>query len=298
MNAPVVLSRDSMDEIPGVGALRLLHGEERTEAEDILIARLGEGDGRAAAALAEAGCVRAIPALVEATAETEAPIMRVFAARALLDLGSDAGLPALVRMLRTHDGTGGDRASAARLLAESPAPDKELLLDVATTDPDSTARSGATHALLAVAGLDDEELTSGEVLLSIAGRLLSSLTTVRAGAAAELRAVLAGREAGRTAEELGLTWHADRDGPLGRFIDDLGGSGGDLRVEGLAELTGRERVLLENLVLLRLDTDRRAIRAAARLGVRRAIEPLREGLGSAKGRTREEILSALDTLTT
>jgi hypothetical protein len=50
-------------------------------------------------------------------------------------------------------------------------------------------------------------------------------------------------------------------------------------------------------VLLRLHADRRALRAAGRLGVLRAIEPLRELLGSATGPAREEIQSVLDSLT-
>ncbi|MFD1052126.1 hypothetical protein ACFQ1S_44415, partial [Kibdelosporangium lantanae] len=61
VTTPVTLSRDAMDEIPGVEAIFDLDGEEREEAEDILIAKLATGDGRAATALAEAYCVRAIP---------------------------------------------------------------------------------------------------------------------------------------------------------------------------------------------------------------------------------------------
>jgi HEAT repeat protein len=298
VNAPVTLTRDALDEIPDIGALYELDGEERIEAERILIAKLAENDGRVATALADAGCVEAIPALIEATTETAAPIMRVFAARALLRLGDYSGRTALVQMLRRHDGSGSDRGGAARLLAEFPDPDKEILLEAASTDPDSTARSQATDALLTVVGLDEDDTRWGEVLLSIAGRLLSSLSAVRDEAVAELRAILARWEAGETAEQLGLTWHADmRTKPLRRFVDSFESTKADFPIEGLRELTGRERVLLENLVLLRLHADRRAVRAAGRLGVRRAIEPLRELLGSAKGHAREEIKAVLDSLT-
>lgn len=298
VNAPVTLSRDAMDEIPNVGLLYDLDEEERLEAEDILIAKLATGDGRAAAALADAYCYRAIPALVEATSDTAAPTMRVFAARALLALDDRSGEAALVRMLRGHDGSGHDRGSAARQLAEFPNPDKELLLEVASTDPDTTARSQATRALLTVVGLDDEDIRWGEVLMSVSGRLLSSLSTVRAEAAAELRAVLARWEAGATAKELGLTWRAPaKNRPLRRFIDAIESDRAEFPVDGVAELTGRERTLVENIVLLRLDADRRAVRAAGRLGVSRAVEPLRELLGSAEGDARQEIQSVLDGLT-
>jgi HEAT repeat protein len=297
LNAPVALSRDSMDEIPGVGVLHELDGEERVEAEDLLIAELAGNDGRAATALADAGCHRAVPALVAATTEAAAPVTRVFAARALLALGDLSGRDALVRMLRTHDGSGTDRGSAAQLLAEFPDPDEELLLEVASTDPDGTARSQATSALLTATGLDDDDVEWGEVLMSVAGRLLSPLSAVRDEAAAELRAVLAGWRAGATAEELGLTWSADAEnGPLGRFLDSVDGAGEEFSTEGLHELTGRERTLVANRVLLRLHADRRAVRAAGRLGVRRAVAPLRELLASAEGPAREEIRAVLDVL--
>ncbi|MFL6123809.1 hypothetical protein [Actinophytocola sp.] len=62
VTAPVRLTRDSIEEIPHVGAIFDLVGEERIEAEDILIAKLATGDGRAAGALVEACCFRAVPA--------------------------------------------------------------------------------------------------------------------------------------------------------------------------------------------------------------------------------------------
>ncbi|MDF5754213.1 HEAT repeat domain-containing protein [Spongiactinospora sp. TRM90649] len=298
VNAPLVFTRDALDEIPGIGVFYSLGDEERIEAEDILIAMLARNDGRVAAFLAEAYCERAVPALIEATTEAAAPVMRVFAARALLEMDSQAGRPGIERMLRAHAGSGFDRGSAVRLLAEFPDPDLELLLDVAATDPDDIARSEATHAALSAVGLDDEELTSGEVLLSVGGRLLSSLPSVRNEALAELRAILAGWADGRTAEDLGLTWHLDRGNrPLHRFIDAFESRRPEFPLEGLLDLTGRERTLLENLVLLRLHADRRAVRAAARLNVHRAIEPLRELLPSAKGPAREEIETVLAALT-
>lgn len=55
----------------------------------------------------------------------------------------------------------------------------------------------------------------------------------------------------------------------------------DYALDGLAELTGRERLLVDNLLLLYLHLDPGAARAATRLGVRRAIERLRELLSSA-----------------
>ncbi|GAB3164147.1 hypothetical protein GCM10027258_85380 [Amycolatopsis stemonae] len=294
VTAPVGLTRDSLDEIPGIGVLFELVGEERGAAEDILIAKLATGDGRAAVALAEAGCARAIPALVEA-ASGAAPAVRVAAARALLDLGDRSGEPAVIRLLRAHEGTGFDRGAAVRLLAAFPGPDREILFEVMATDPDPTARSEATDALLTVVGLDDE-VRHGDVLLSAGGRLLSALTTVQSEALAELREIVAQWEAGETAEDLGLTWRSQNKA-VRRFADSIDSGRPDLRTHGLDEVTGRDRTLVENLVLLRLHADRRAVRAAGTLGVRRAVEPLRELLASAEGHARAEIESVLDVLT-
>lgn len=294
--APVRLTRESIEEIPDIGAIFDLVGEERIEAEDILIAKLATGDGRAAGALAEASCFRAIPALVEATSERVAPVMRVAAARALLELDDYSGEAAMVRLLRTHEGDGFVRGAAVRALTEFPDPDREILFEVALTDPDSTARSEATHALLVLVGLDGDEVLWGEVLKSVSGRLLSSLTTVQTEAMAELREIIARWEAGETAEDMGLTWYCDSDA-VRRLVESIDSGKADLSTHGLEALTGRERTLVENLVLLRLHADRRAVRAAGTIGVRRAVEPLRELLGSAGGHARAEIESVLATLT-
>jgi HEAT repeat protein len=298
VNTSVGFNRDVIDEIPNIGALRLLHGEERIEAEDILIAMLAKNDGRAANALADVGCSRAIPALTRATTAEAEPGMRVFAARALLNLGSRAGRPAIVQMLRTHDGDTLARSMAADLLTEFPDPDKEVLLTAALTDPDGSVRSAATNAALVVWGLNTQDTLHGEVLMSIRGRMWSSLSTVRNEALAELRAVLARLDAGETAEQVGLLWRADmRVKPLRRLVDALDRDTTDYPVHGLEDLTGRERTLVENVVLLRLHEDRRAVRAAGVLGVHRAIEPLRELHRTAEGHARTEIESVLAKLT-
>ncbi|SEF24445.1 HEAT repeat-containing protein [Amycolatopsis pretoriensis] len=291
VTAPV--TRDSLDEIPDIGALFDLVGQERLEAEDILVAKLATGDGRAAAALADAGCFRAVPALVEATLEAVPAATRVAAARALLELGDLSGEPALVRLLRTHAGSGYDRGAAVRLLAEFPDPDREVLYEVLSADPDPTARSEAVDVLLTLVGLGDDEVLWGDVLKSVGGRLLSPLTTVQTEALAELRAIVARWEAGEPIED--LTWRCDSEA-VHRLVDELDSAEPNLGTRGLATLTGRDRTLAENLVLLRLHADRRAVRAAGALGVRRAVEPLRELLGTAEGPARAEIESVLATL--
>jgi hypothetical protein len=298
VHTPITFNRDVIDEIPHIGALRLLDGEERTEAEDILIAMLANNDGRAARALADVGCRRAIPALRTATTDVAAPAMRVSAARALLNLGSHAGRPALERLLRDHVGSDTTRGSAAELLAEFPNPDKEFLLEVVLTDPHPAVRSSAFDAVLVVWGLASDDLRWGEVLLNIGGRVMSSLSTVRNEAVAELRTILARLDAGETAEQLGLLRQTSaRTKPLRRFVAAFDRDTLNYPVDGLLDLTGRERILVENFVLVRLHLDRRAVRAAGVLGVHRAVEPLRELHRTAEGHARTEIESVLATLT-
>jgi HEAT repeat protein len=298
VNTPITFNRDVIDEIPHVGALRLLDGDERIEAENILIAMLANNDGRAARALADVGCRRAIPALTTATTETAAPSMRVSAARALLALGSRAGRPALELLLRAHIGSDFTRGAAAELLAEFPNPDKEFLLEVVLTDPHHSVRSAAYDAVLTVCGLAGDDLRWGEVLLNIGGRVMSSLSTVRNEALAELRTILARLDAGETAEQLGLLWQTStRSKPLRRFVAAFDRDTLNYPVHGLLDVTGRERTLVENFLLVWLHLDRRAVRAAGVLGVHRAIEPLRELHRTAEGHARTEIESVLAKLT-
>jgi hypothetical protein len=287
-----------MDGYGGIWSLSGLTGDERIAREDVFVGMLAKYDGRAAAKLAEAGCVRAIPALIQATDASAPASMRVYAAAALLELGDYSGRAALVDVLRTNAGITSDRNIAVRRLAEFPDPDKEFLLEVALGDPDSIVRSEAVTALFTAYGLGDEEILWGAVLRGVSGRLLSSLASVRGEALTELRAILARWEAGENAQELGLTWHAgDQAEPLRGFLESLGGDDEDYPLDGLRELTGRERTLVENLVLIRLDKDAQAVRAAAHLGVHRAIEPLRELLQRAQDHSRAEIRSTLDSLT-
>jgi HEAT repeat protein len=298
VNASLRFHPDEMDDLPGARLLPLLEGEERIAAEDILIAKVERDDGRAAVALAEFGCVRAIPALVRAATESTERLMRVFAARALLRLGDESGRAAMVAMLRNPTDRVDERDDAVRLLAEFPEPDKSLLLEVALLDPHPFVRSSAVHAVLTACGLGDRVTSRGDVLLSIAGRMMSTLRSVRQEAFDQLREILARIDAGETASDLGLTARVDRDEePLYSFYQSIEGDQPDFPIAGLLDLPAPALLLVHNSILLRLDKDPRAVRAAGRVGVRRAIEPLREMLRSATGDERADIEAALAILT-
>jgi Leucine-rich repeat (LRR) protein len=292
-------SRDIVEVPRYLGSLHQLRGDEAVAAEDVLISALSTNNPRAASALADLACVRAVPALVEATSERATPLMRVAAAKALLHLGNTAGGPALVDILRTHDGDQEVRRDAANLLARFPHPDTDFLLEVACTDPDGGVRSSTFDAVLTAHGLADEGTRRGTVLSSIAGRLWSSLRAIRHEAHTELRMILRRWEAGATAEDLGLTWRwriGERDEAVEQLVDCFEDDQPDWPIDGLAERTGRERTLVENLVLLRLDKDHRAVRAAGVLGVRRAVQPLQELLDTTTGPRRTEIEAVIAAL--
>jgi HEAT repeat protein len=298
VNAPLRFHPDEMDDLPGVRLLPLLEGEERIAAEDILITKVEQDDGRAAVALAEFGCVRAIPALVRSATESTERLMRVFAARALLRLGDESGRAAMVAMLRNPTDRVDERDDAVQLLAEFPKPDKVLLLEVALLDPHPFVRSSAVAAVLTACGLGDRVTSRGDVLLSIAGRMMSTLRSVRQAALDQLREILARIDAGETAADLGLMSRVDRDEePLYSFYQSIEGDEPDFPIAGLLGLPAPALLLVHNSILLRLDKDPRAVRAAGRVGVRRAIEPLREMLRSATGDERADIEAALAILT-
>jgi HEAT repeat protein len=297
VNAPITWS--NIDEYADIGALPLLTGDERVNAEDVLIRKLGEDDGRAANALADIGCTRAIPALAERAALSRSSTMRVFAARALLGLGDDSGRTAAIDVSRTADRF--DRAAAVDLLAKYPGPETAAAVETALADPDATVRSSAISALLTLHGLARYDTSYRDVLGNIHGRMLSPLPSVCAEALAELRAVLARAVAGETPQRLGLTWHADeRTEPVKSFADSLEGDAPewaeDFALDGVTALTGRDRKWVEDMLLNYLPRDPRAVRAVAHLGIRRAIEPLRELLPIADDAMAVEIQAALHRL--
>ncbi|OLF15420.1 HEAT repeat domain-containing protein [Actinophytocola xanthii] len=284
---PLRLTRDAVDEIPNVGAVHLLTGNLRRAAEDLLITRLAVNDGRAASALARLCVTRAIPALRDRIGPDTPHIMRVFAARALHELGDESGRevgPALLGDLGVSEI---DRSRAAALMREFPDADREALLVAAEHDPSRLVRSSATDALYANTGLTEpNQERTGETLSSIASRLVSHLTALRGPAANELREILAALDRGASPADLGLLWEPEPDGPLRTFTDAVTSdlyhgqrpdpNGPEYPVEIVAGLTERERRVAEDVLLIYLAHDPRAARAVARLGLAAAVPALRE----------------------
>jgi hypothetical protein len=300
LHAPI-RSKDDLDEFPNIGALFLLDDDERIEAENILIGKLAEDDGRAATALADIGCTRAIPALAERAASAPSQTMRDHAAWAIAELSTDRSLPALLDQLRNGDVDA--RLQAVFDLSDHLDPQAEDAEEAAAfTDPEPVVRSAALDALFARRDLLLDAESFRSMLDFIHRRALSPLPSVRAEAEAELRELFARWAAGQSRRQLGLAWRADRkDGPLKDFVRSVfgespveesrryqqlkesGASMADMRqppqrfdYARLAGLTGRERKWIEDVLLSRLDHDPDAVQALALLGIQRAIQPLRE----------------------
>jgi HEAT repeat protein len=300
LHAPI-RSKDDMDEFPGIGALNLLDDDELRQAEDMLIAKLAEDDQRSIRPLVEIRCTRAIPAMAERAASSPYQWMRDLAEWGMAELRVDRGLPAVLERLRDDDVE--VRLQAVFDLRAHVDLEAEQAEEMAAfTDPDPLIRSAALDALFGRRSLIlDAESFRGN-LDFVRRRMLSPLPSVRAEAEDELRDLLTLLAAGLTRQQLWLDWRADQEeGPLKEFVLavfgmtpmaesrrylELKAAGGDMTqlrptrqsfdYARLAGLAGRERKWVEDVLLSMLDDDVESVRAVGLLGVRRAIQPLRE----------------------
>lgn len=284
-----------------IGALFLLEDDERVEAENILIDRLAD-DGRAAKALVDIRCTRAIPALAERAATSPSATMRDHAARAMAELDTDRGLSALRD--RLHKGDVGARLRAVFDLSAHSDPRAEDAAETAAfTDPEPVVRSAALDALFARRGLLPDAESFRSMLDFIKRRALSPAAVRTRGsrgrASGALRPV-----GGRDSHAGSWVWPGARTARPGRSRSSCAASSAktpaaesrrnqQLKESGasmtdmheppqrfdyarLAGLTGRERKWIEDVLLSELHDDRDAVHAVALLGVQRAIQPLHE----------------------
>jgi HEAT repeat protein len=294
VRAPMTWS--NIDEYHGLGAFNFLKGDERTEAEDILIERLTHNDGRAAYALADIGCARAIEPLRARLPASIPGLMRVAAATALQRLGDDSGRAAAIDVLRS--GNAMEQQSAVSTLGVLGGADVEQALEGAFDAPSDDVRSAAAGTLIKLHGLQEFNRTYQDRLGLLQNRLSSPLATVRADARAELHDIFARSARGESPEQLGLTWRADDEHePFRSFALSLQSNAppwqDDFPLQFIASLAGHERTWAEDCLWHSLPTDPRAARAFASLGVKRAIAPLREVLPMASGAVAIEAAAAL-----
>jgi HEAT repeat protein len=263
------------DEFPNTDAFFLLGDAERVAAEDILITRLAVDDRRAARALADIRCLRAVPALAERAMWSPSAPMREIAVWAMTELGVDRGLPALLGRLR--DGDVDARLQAVVDLGGHRDRESQNALETAAfTDPEPVVRGAALDTLFARLDLLMDAEPFHSMLDFVRRRVLSPLPSVRAEAEVELRELFAKWAAGRPRRELGLVWRADsEEGPLGDFVRGIYGES-QFDYTLLAGLSDQDRKWVEDVLLSELHHDPDAVRAVAILGIRRAVQPLRE----------------------
>lgn len=286
-----------------IDALFQVEPGEQAQVEALLIERLRTTDDpRAARALRYISSKAAAPALREAV-RTQHGSARVEAVISLRQItGEDVGREAILEELRSHS-----REVRLAVVRALPALDKATAspaLFAALDDADKLVRATATQALYQLHELVQWAMVPARGLNLLALRLQSAYAAVREPAKEELRAVIAGREAGKSAAELGIPLERAAKSPAAlRFIESFASPAGqppwanDYDLEALAELTGKEAdwaryVMYDNLE----EGDFRAARALAATGDAGALTVLREARETATGRAAEEIAAAVERL--
>ena len=136
-------------------ALASLEGEEREEAEQMLIAGLDSGDARPASGLGVLRSKKAVGKLKESLSDSYGD-KRIRIARALWEIEE---WPPSVKIMVDELKNGsfwGTRLDAARYLGEMKAPSAVPALWEALNDPEGLVRHHAAAALLIIYGIQDE----------------------------------------------------------------------------------------------------------------------------------------------
>jgi hypothetical protein len=135
-------------------ALLALSGDERAEAESLLIAKLDKDDWRAPPALVKADARRSIPALRDRLATAKGK-MRLAIGKALIDFGDREDMDDVIaEVLREKDDPTSTGPIAALVRAESRPTEvvKKALQRAAIEHPDPVVRIGAASRLLYLSG--------------------------------------------------------------------------------------------------------------------------------------------------
>ncbi|HEX8221385.1 MAG TPA: HEAT repeat domain-containing protein [Chloroflexia bacterium] len=149
---PYTAWHDGLD----IQALLALEGEEREEAERLLLQALGSGDSRPARGLEELRSHKAVAPLKEQL-ETATGTTLVNTARALWELEQyPPAAEALINVLRGHS-FWGTRVDAAKALAAVKTPSSIAALWQAVNDPEDLVRHHAVASLLELHGIYTED---------------------------------------------------------------------------------------------------------------------------------------------
>jgi hypothetical protein len=293
--------RDWGDELD-VASLRTLTGDERGQAEAILLDRLANStDVRVPPALiAVCAATVAVPALTAALPRAKGDL-RVAIAEAMRTLVADETRTVLLDVLRGRDEAGKPLAAIVIRNYRGSRVDDTLL--EAISDGSAPLRVHAVDSLFAIYNLNrfyPPGRWGGLAVLFL--QLKSSWPSLRKPAVAKLRELVEKLSSGATASELGwpLTL-PPASAEFQRFWDSLDAQGtSDYDLDALLHLSGDERETAEaELLLGRLSLesgrggDPRAPRALAAIKSKRAVEPLQLTLPQAHGLFAVEVATAL-----
>jgi HEAT repeat protein len=288
------LTRTNLEDYD-LGAMRNVEPEERAAVEDVLADRLAAGDGRAASALAELASPRAIQILKQGLALPVPRAAFVATARALGQLGDDAGEAPLLDAL--EHGNAFERKMAASGLRYFHSGIAEAALLKAMSDVDAGVRGNAFGALVVARGLKPYDGSYRDRIGLTYPLLGSPLAAVRSIAIDDVRELLARLDAGDSPATLDLAPVDDSQGPPARWMESLRTTeapwADDLALDALDALHGRERRWAEDVLLGYLQLDPRAPRAAAHGRMDRAIAALREVMQRYAGAVQIEAAGAL-----
>ena len=282
-------SMDSVD----LDALLSLSGQERLDAEKILIDNLVENDWRVPRALVDLESVAAVEPIRRELGKKHGEMMRVELARALKELaGDDSGRPLVIEVLQRSTGWP-QRLNAVNALVTLGGPEADAALLEALDDAESTVRGHALTSLLKLRGLASYDTDYYDYVGMQRVRLASPLRSIAAPAAEALRQDFRALAQGVKPAALGFDYRVDRDKDAVRRLVSSIASGGKLDVSGWASLDEREQEWAVHVILSRLTTNPGAAAALARLGATSAVGPLREVLRSAEGELSLEVGIAL-----
>ena len=289
-------------------ALSALAGDERQEAEALLVAELrsGSADPRVIRALADLGSKQAVPLLKQAA--TRPDQSGVAAALAIWELAKDeAAGPDLANILQ-HAADPSARLLAAAELAHFPSPGTDSVLLAALDDEDELVRGQATGSLLGLCGLERAAAVARGHLFRLTALILNPLHAVREPAIRELAGLVAAVRGGKDPGELGL---AVEEVPESAALDQFAESAfiepdpdnpdapwqTDLDLLSLDKLQGEERQWAQHLIYLVLSKgDARAVRAILHVGDKSAVPALQEVTQTHEGEVADAARAALKTL--
>ena len=279
-----------------IRALLELTGEERTDAEDLLIQRLlGAPDPRVPRALGYARVTRALPELeYGVVTHSNAAAMRAEVVLAIWKISEDPRVPGWLREILASGGNTFGRNIAAHALRDFPgAASEQALRQAIQRDPSELVRINAATSLFTL--LQIPPGGKGSKIAHLWSWLSSDLVSLRRRGTEQLEALLADQAAGKPLDAW-LERPASRSADMKAFVKALRADPTLVREFPQAELSrleGLERRHAIHVLLAAVERqDPRAPRALTELQAGEYAEALEESI-DAPGEFGLEVAAAL-----